>query len=481
MPHLFPFPMTSPSFRVAALLAALFSFVAWPAAHAQESPPPAPEGPWHGTIETGGQQLTAVFHLERDEDGALTATMDVPQQSASGIPVSDVRAKADSLRLVVGAIGGVFEGARTPNGSIEGTWKQNGVTAPLVLEKGAPKSSEASAPARPQTPEPPFPYDTEDVRFESNAAGVELAGTLTMPEGEGPHPAVVLISGSGPQNRNGRVAGHETLHVLADALTRRGVAVLRYDERGVGKSSGTFAGATAEDLAADARAGFDFLRQRNDLGKVGLIGWSEGAIVASMIAARSGTPDFLVLMSAPSVPGKALLQEQSARIAEAQGAPPATLDSIRAAQDRLLSAVAQAPDSAEAAAQIRQVLSERQKSEKTIEAQIQQYTAPWFRYFVSHDPRPALRKVDAPVLGLYGANDLQVPPQQNAAPLREALSGNPGTTVEVLPGLNHLFQPAETGLPSAYRQTETTIAPKALQRIAGWITERMRTGSGDAP
>ncbi|PSR03093.1 MAG: hypothetical protein BRD47_01480 [Bacteroidetes bacterium QS_8_68_28] len=472
--------MTSTAFRVAALLAALFSSVALPAAHAQE-PPPAPEGPWHGTIEVGGQQLTAIFRLKRGKDGALTATMDVPQQNASGIPVSNARATADSLRLVVGAIGGVFEGARTRSGSIDGTWKQNGVTVPLVLERGAPESSDTTAPARPQTPEPPFPYETEDVRFESNAGSVELAGTLTRPEGEGPPPAVVLISGSGPQNRNGRVAGHETLHVLADALTRRGVAVLRYDERGVGESSGTFAGATTEDLAADVRAGLDLLRQRNDLGKVGLIGWSEGGIVAPMIAARSSTVDFLVLMGAPGVPGKALLLEQSARIAEAQGAAPATLDSIRTAQDRLLSAVAQAPDSAEAATQIRRVLGERQKSQETIEAQIQQYTAPWFRYFVDHDPRPALRKVDAPVLALYGANDLQVPPRQNAAPLREALSGNADATVEVLPGLNHLFQPAETGLPSAYRRIETTIAPKALQRIAGWITERTRKDSGDAP
>jgi pimeloyl-ACP methyl ester carboxylesterase len=476
-------PALSPAV-LAAVLAAVLVLAGPPAAvHAQTTAPAALDGTWHGTLDTGGQQLTVVFHLKRKGEGdALTATMDVPQQSVSGVSVSDVRATGDSLRLEVAQIGGVFKGTRTTDGPIDGTWRQSGASFPLVLRKGAPETSEAEtseadAPDRPQTPEPPFPYEREDATFRNADAGVTLAGTLTTPEGEGPHPAVVLVSGSGPQNRNGVVAGHETLHVLADALTRRGIAVLRYDERGVGESTGSFSGATTEDFAGDVRAALDWLRQREGLGKIGVVGWSEGALVAPMLAARSSAlPDFLVLMGAPGVPGKQILLKQRALIAEAQGAPPASLDSIRAAQERLLSAAAQAPDSAAAAAQVRRLLRARQTDAQTIDKQIQQYTDPWFRQFMRHDPRPALRQTDAPVLALYGEHDLQVPPAQNADPLRKALSGNPDATVEVLPGLNHLFQPADTGLPSEYGQIEATIAPKALDAIAGWIAERTRAG-----
>ncbi|PSQ92118.1 MAG: hypothetical protein BRD52_05785 [Bacteroidetes bacterium SW_4_67_19] len=450
-------PALSPAV-LATVLAAVLALAGPPAAvHAQTTAPAALDGTWHGTLDTGGQQLTVVFHLKRKGEGdALTATMDVPQQSVSGVSVSDVRATGDSLRLEVAQIGGVFKGTRTTDGPIDGTWRQSD---------------------RPQTPEPPFPYEREDATFRNADAGVTLAGTLTTPEGEGPHPAVVLVSGSGPQNRNGVVAGHETLHVLADALTRRGIAVLRYDERGVGESTGSFSGATTEDFAGDVRAALDWLRQREGLGKIGVVGWSEGALVAPMLAARSSAlPDFLVLMGAPGVPGKQILLKQRALIAEAQGAPPASLDSIRAAQERLLSAAAQAPDSAAAAAQVRRLLRARQTDAQTIDKQIQQYTDPWFRQFMRHDPRPALRQTDAPVLALYGEHDFQVPPAQNADPLRKALSGNPDATVEVLPGLNHLFQPADTGLPSEYGQIEATIAPKALDAIAGWIAERTRAG-----
>lgn len=429
---------------------------------------------WAGSLEVGGTQLRLVFRIEEGENG-LTATMDSPDQGATGIPVTNVTVSGDSVTLTVGGIGGEFAGELNSQGTtIEGTWRQSGRSFPLTL---TPAGEEDTAPPpRPQHPEPPYPYNQEDVTFRNQEAGIPLAGTLTRPQGEGPHPAVVLVSGSGPQDRNAQILNHKIFLVLADHLTRQGIAVLRYDERGVGESEGSYSGATSEDFARDVASAVRFLRGRSEVRSdaVGLVGLSEGGIVAPMVHTRFEPVSFLVLMAGPSVPGGDIIVEQSAKIAAAGGAPPSAVDSIRQAQRRLMDAVRAGSDSASVASRLRPILDREDSNEEQMQAQIGQMTGPWFRYFVGYDPVPALRKVDVPTLALYGSNDLQVPPEQNAAPMRAALRDAPtnDATVRVLDGLNHIFQPAETGLPGRYGQIETTMAPAALDAVSGWILKR---------
>ena len=296
-------------------------------------------GTWSGTLEAGGG-LRIVFHIEQGEDG-LTATMDSPDQGATGVPVSDVTAVGDSVTLAVDRILGTYEGALVEGSTkIKGQWMQGGQSFPLTLTPAGP-------PSRPQHPEPPYPYVADSVTVRNESAGLALAGTLTRPEGEGPHPAVVLVSGSGPQNRNSEVANHKLFLVLADHLTRQGIAVLRCDERGVGESEGTFEGATSADFAGDVAAAVRFLKDHPSIhsGKVGLVGMSEGGLVAPMVHTQKEPVAFLMLMAGPSVPGSEILVEQSAKLAAAQGAPPSVVDSVRSSQQRLMAAVRAASDS----------------------------------------------------------------------------------------------------------------------------------------
>ena len=431
-------------------------------------------GAWSGALSVQGTELRIVFHVEQGDDG-LTATMDSPDQGVTEIPVSRVSVAGDSVTFAVDRIGGTYEGALADDGAeIEGQWTQGGRSFPLTLTPTS--EADTAPPPRPQHPEPPYPYAVDSVTVQNEAADLRLAGTLTRPEDDGPHPAVVLVSGSGPQDRNSEVFNHKLFHVLADHLTRRGIAVLRYDERGVGASGGTFDGATSEDFATDVAAAVRFLRNRSeiDADAVGLLGMSEGGLVAPMVHIQFEPVDFLVLMAGPSVPGHEILVEQAARITAAQGAPSGAVDSIRSVQRRTLEGVATAPDSAAAAEHLRSVLEKEGAGPDRIQAQIDQATAPWFRFFVRYDPAPTLRQVEVPILALYGSKDLQVPPEQNVGPMRTALRESPSrdATVRVLDGLNHLFQPAETGLPTEYAQIETTIAPRALQAVSSWIRER---------
>lgn len=444
---------------------------------------PDPSGSWQGSLEVQGTELHIVFHVEPGDDGRPTATMDSPDQGATGIPVSEVRATDDSLHLRVPAIGGAFEGAFQEEGAaIDGTWQQSGQEWPLVLERVSGEEA-TSERRRPQEPEPPFPYTAEEVTFENMEDGVTLAGTLTLPESEGPHPALALISGSGPQDRNEEIFGHKPFLVLADYLTRRGVAVLRYDDRGVGASTGTFETATTEAFARDAEAAVDYLRGRPDIkaSEVGLLGHSEGGLVAPMVAARTDKVAFLVLLAPPGVPGEEIIYEQAALISEVQGADPAYIDSSRAQQERLFAALKEAPDSAEAARRLREILEASQADSAAIRSQIQQYTTPWFRNFLTYDPQPVLEKVEVPVLALFGEKDLQVPYEQNYPAVEEALKagGHEDYALMELPDLNHLFQPAETGAPAEYGQIETTMAPEALEIIGDWIAARTSAAQND--
>ncbi|HEX9886918.1 MAG TPA: alpha/beta fold hydrolase, partial [Longimicrobiales bacterium] len=415
----------------------------------------------------------------------LSATMDSPDQGARGIPVGAVTLVGDSLTIEVPVAAGSYVGVVDAAGQvIDGMWRQGGVELALVVKR----SEAEEPPQRPQEPTPPLPYVAEDVRYPNAEAGIELAGTLTLPEGEGPFPAVLLISGSGPQDRNETVFDHRPFLVVADHLTRNGIAVLRVDDRGVGESTGVFGVATSEDFTSDALAGVAYLADRPevDAGAIGLVGHSEGGLVAPMVANRSGSVAFVVLLAGPGVTGEEILYLQGERIALASGGDPATAAANRRLQERMFEVVlSQEPTGA--ASRLREVMvsalgsmmpEERQAlglSDGNLEAfisrQVAQVNSPWFRYFLVHDPAPELRALRVPILALLGELDLQVPADQNAPALRQALAegGNPDATVESLPGLNHLFQPATTGAPGEYATIPTTFDPGALDRITAWI------------
>jgi pimeloyl-ACP methyl ester carboxylesterase len=343
-----------------------------------------------------------------------------------------------------------------------------GGLAPSARAQPAPGA--AAAPQRPQTPRPPFPYKAQDVVI-PGAGDARLAGTLTIPAGAGPFPAVLLINGSGPNDRDETILGHKPFLVIADALTRRGVMVLRLDKRGVGASTGGSPDLTTADYAADARAALAWLRRRPEAaaGRLGLLGHSEGAEIAPMLAADDPKVAFLVLLAAPAVPGDQLLLAQSRALLEAQGAPAdRVLAAARANRDIYAIAKSDLPED-EAYDQVMARLKEAGAPATAVAAMARQGLSPWVRWFLRHDPRPALAKVRCPVLALYGSKDLQVVPVQNVPELRAALKADPQATVTDLPGLNHLFQTADTGSPRDYGQIQETIAPAALALIVDWV------------
>lgn len=442
-------------------------------------PPEVLLGNWLGPIElpTGGR-LKVALRVE-EVDGKRQAFFDSIDQDARGIPITAISVEGEVVRFEVKSIAGSFEGTFEADRSrIKGTWKQSVLSLPLTLEK----VEVIEALNRPQHPEPPFPYRVEEVTFANEQAGITLAGTLTIPEGEGPFPASVLVSGSGPQDRDETILGHKPFLVIADHLTKHGVAVLRFDDRGVGKSEGEFATATSEDFATDAGAAVRFLKGRTEIdpGKVGIIGHSEGGMIGPMVAAEEpGEIAFLVLLAGTGVNGQEIILHQTALITRAAGLPDAEVDrqvkELKELTDRILSGDADARDT-EALAQA--VLATEDAEAPAADAAdgmraeaLSEMESPWFRFFLTHEPRPVLRRVECPVLALFGENDLQVDPAQNAPEIEAALreAGHERSEVEVLPGLNHLFQTAGTGSPTEYGAIEETIAPELLDRVAGWV------------
>jgi dienelactone hydrolase len=458
-------------------------------ARAQAAPPaqaPAAVGDWLGTLEVPGAQLRLVFHITNGEDG-LEATLDSPDQGAFGIAIQTVETAGDSVRLLLPALSGRYDGVLSGD-TLRGTWAQGGMSFPLELVR----TTEEIDTSRPQDPELPLPYDTLEVRVPNAEAGIELVGTLTTPRGDGPFPAAVLVSGSGPQNRDEALMGHRPFRVLSDYLTRHGIAVLRFDDRGVAESGGEFATATTPDFASDARAAAHWLRDRPevDASAIGIIGHSEGGLIAPIVANTSDDVHWIVLLAGPGIPGDSLIRLQMALILEAAGTDSATIAQRVVEQDELQRAVRESGDDREAARRIGEVLrasvagltpAERTQGGLGSPAQVdslvarstRQLLSPWMRYFLSYDPRPALRGLRVPTLALIGGRDLQVPADENAPAIRRALaeSESPAWAVRVLPGLNHLFQHATTGSPDEYSGIEETFAPEAMAMIADWIRE----------
>ncbi len=446
------------------------------------------KGIWEGTLKFSGTELRVVFKISEKPNGNFTATMDSPDQGATNIPVSEVIIDNKKLHLNVKAVFGIYEGELQEDGlSIKGEWKQSGLTLPLLLKK-VKKIPEVR---RPQEPKKPYPYNEEEVFYENKKAGIKLAGTLTLPEENGPFPGVLLISGSGAQDRNETIFGHHPFLVLADYLTRQGIAVLRVDDRGIGKSTGDFSKATTLDFASDVVSGIEFLKSRKEIDKkrIGLIGHSEGGIIAPKVACESPDVAFIVLLAAPGFPGDKILEMQTELIAKAQKL--ASEEEIMRAKNlnkQIYLIIKQEEDNKIAEKKIRKIIEdalaetpekEREamgKSETMIDKEIQQLLSPWFRFFLSYDPKPALKKIKFPVLAINGEKDLQVPPEENLTAIEEAFKagGNKNYIVKELPGLNHLFQKATTGLPAEYGQIEETFSPTALKLIGDWIKEQTK-------
>lgn len=450
--------------------------------------PAKPQGAeeiWEGTLKVGAMELRLVFHLFKQADGKYAGTMDSPDQGATGLPLDEVSVKGDAVRLEMKNLKIVYEGQRDKAGQeIKGEFKQAGQTFPLMLRKVTkPKETK-----RPQTPQKPYPYEEEEVRYENKKGGVTLAGALTRPRSGGPFPAVVLITGSGAQDRDETIFGHKPFLVIADYLTRRGIAVLRVDDRGVGGSTGKVEDATSADFADDVLAGVTFLKGRKDIdgSKVGLIGHSEGGIIAPLVASRSRDVAFIVLLAGTGLPGDEILYLQGAAILRVGGADADKLARQRATQEAIFTVVRQEKDNAAAEKKIREAVKglaskfDKKDSKDAVdtmpmlEGQLKRVMTPWFRHFLTYDPRPALRGVTCPVLALNGEKDVQVPAGVNLKEIEAALkeAGNKDVTVRELPGLNHLFQTCKTGAVSEYGSLEETMSPAALASIAEWIVQR---------
>lgn len=444
------------------------------------------KGLWIGNLEVpGGVELRILFNISTRPDGSVNATMDSLDQGARGIPVEKITYKDSNLSLEVKSVRGVFEGTLNESGkTIEGEWKQSGSTLPLVLthiDKTLPELR------REQDPVKPYPYAEEEVVFENKEAGIKLAGTLTLPESEGLFPAVLLISGSGPQNRDEEIMGHRPFLVLSDYLTRQGIAVLRFDDRSVGGSTGNFSKATTEDFAGDVLSGIEYLKSRKDIdsSQIGLLGHSEGGLIAPLVAVESNDVAFIVLLAAPGVTGEEIILSQGELIARAEGVDNETIARNKAFTKEMFSVVKEEQNDTIARKKLKKLLksetenkSEEEKqhsnfSEANLEPQIQGLLSPWMRFFLTYDPIPTLMKVKCPVLAINGEKDLQVPPEENLLAIENALKAgsNENYTVKELPGLNHLFQTAQTGSPTEYSKIEETISPDALELIGNWISE----------
>ncbi len=432
------------------------------------------DGTWLGTLEAGGGiKLRVVFHIVNTESG-LIATMDSPDQGLTGLPMTSVTRDGASLKIESTKLDGIFQGMiAADHSSIDGKWTQHGGSVPLLLK---PVKDQAELELkRPQNPVKPYPYRDEDVSYDNKVQNVTMAATLTIPQGKGPFPAVVLITGSGPQDRDETLLGHKPFLVLSDYLTRHGIAVLRADDRGVGKSTGVFTTATTADFATDTEAGIAYLKTRPEINprKIGLIGHSEGGVIAPMIAARNPDVAFIVMMAGTGVPGDEILPAQGEAIAVAAGQSPEQAAKDAAKEREMLKLVETEKDQAVLEKELKEKMA-GDVPEAQIGAQIKQITSPWFRFFLTYDPATALRKVTCPVLAINGEKDKQVLPNQNLPAIRKALEqgGNQHFEVDELPGLNHLFQTAKTGSPSEYAAIEETISPVALEKMSNWILKQ---------
>ncbi len=444
------------------------------------------DGPWEGAIAIMGQELKIIVRFD-GSGGELKATIDIPQQMAADLPLSNVRREGERVHFELAAGPGlaVFDGALA-QGKIRGDFTQAGIRGVFHIVKAGKMAAQAAVPQAAAS----LPYQVEEVAVKVGA--FTLSGTLTLPKGEGPFPAAILITGSGTQNRDEEVFGFKLFRVIADHLTRQGIAVLRCDDRGWGDAQAV-ASATSEDFAADVKAQARYLLTRPEIARdgIGLLGHSEGGIIAPL-AGRGHEFAFMVLMAGTAVSGREVLLEQIALIAGADGASQSEVERALAEQKRAYALLGQPDGEKEIAKMIAeqargqlQKMSREQKMavadpeayvKSAVAAGLAALQSPWFRHFLDYDPAPALAAVTCPVLALFGEKDTQVSPRQNRPAMEAALrrGGNQDATFKVFPGANHLFQKANSGSPSEYASLEKEFVPGFLETISGWIIEKTK-------
>lgn len=440
-------------------------------------------GSWNGILEVQGMPLRLVFHI-MDTDNGLVTTMDSPDQGARGISVTSTMFEYPTLKLLVSSARIEYVGELSGN-MITGAFKQGGQEFPLNLTKEDVDSKSISL--KPQEPTQPYVYYTENIKFKNYDSGLNLAGTLSLPTKDGRYPVVVLISGSGPQDRDGEVMGHKPFLVISDYLTKNGIGVLRYDKRGVGGSEGDFRSATSKDFASDASSAVSYLKTRKDIDpkKIGLIGHSEGGLIAPMVAAKSADISYVVLLAAPGVRGEQLLLKQQEMIGRASGASEQEIEKSLKINSKLFEMVMSSDEDVETLRsdlkkQLMNALKNDLKSkpeemsvDQFLDFKINQITNPWILYFLKYDPTLALQNVKCPVLALNGTKDLQVSSEENIKAIKSALKkgGNKKVTTEEIEGVNHLFQECTTGLPHEYGKINQTFSPIVLEKVSTWVTE----------
>ena len=447
-------------------------------------------GIWQGTLNLG-VQLRIVFHISTDSSGNLHTVMDSPDQNAKGIPTSGTSLKGDSLIIEVAAIKGKYAG-KIKNGSlIEGEWSQ-GRTFPLEMKK----VDHVDELARPQTPNPPFPYMSDSVEYDGANTRLHYGATITMPNGNGPFPAVVMITGSGQQTRDEDLLGHKPFAVIADYLTKNGYAVLRVDDRGKGKSSGDFANSTSQDFANDVEESLNYLKSRKEVDpkKIGLIGHSEGGMIAPMVAVKRKDVSFIVLLAGPGVKIPQLMTEQNGAILESVGMAHSAVENYLALYKSMVEVIPTAESYEKAKAKITKLVTDWQQQTPTaavrattgitndssriayVNTIVNALYNPWFKYFLAYDPAPTIEKLSCKVLALNGSRDVQVISKSNLAGIDSALkkSKSPSYKTQEIPGLNHLFQHCKSCQLAEYGKLEETFAPEALDIIRDWLNKEVK-------
>jgi len=440
------------------------------------------EGTWYGPLSLpNGAKLKMAIEFEKGTGQTMKATIISLDQGAMGIAADEVTIQGNKIRLTIEEDDVVIEGTLDKTSSaISAHWKQGPVNFPLNLKLVE------SVPGfrRPQTPKRPFPYIEEEVTVTNKAAAIKLAGTLTLPRSKGPHPAAILIQGSGPHGRDEMVGYHRPFLVLADYLTRNGIAVLRYDKRGTNHSTGAYSNSTIYDLASDASAAVEYLKTRREIdsSRIGMIGHSEGGTVAPIVAAESSDVAFIVSLAGPGVNGRDTIILQDLASAKIKGATDEELELIRRIVEPYYRVPIDEKDNAVAKVKMQKIYDDMTDEQRHAYRYLKDG---WtnqvdhcisYRTTLEYDPKPILMKVKCPVLAINGALDVQVTPKENLAGFEEALKagGNTNFTVKELPGLNHLFQTADTGAFAEYIKIEETIAPVALETIGNWLKEHVQ-------
>ncbi|MCB0699891.1 MAG: alpha/beta fold hydrolase [Chitinophagaceae bacterium] len=448
-------------------------------------------GDWKGVIKAG-QELKVYFHINRESNDELTATLDVPMQGATGVECTGVEVIKDSITIEIKAANLTYKGRLKDKDNIDGQWVQNGMSMAVPLER----TEEKVVLKRPQTPKAPFGYNSEDVIYYNADKSIRYGATITSPKDDNQHPAIILISGSGQQNRDEEAFGHKPFAVMADYLSNNGYVVLRVDDQGVGKTTGNPDTATSADYARDVMVGIEFLKTRKEVDKkkIGLMGHSEGGMIAPMVATQSKDVNFIRLLAGPGVHVNQLMTEQNIAILQKAGWKEEYINSYAELYRQILAAITHSETIDDYIKNANEVVDDwkaktdeqtvkmttnitgEASQNKFIETFAEIYKSNWYRYFVSYDPQPTLEALKCKVLALNGEKDIQVLPESNLKGIDEALKKSKVKVYEtkMIPGVNHLFQECEKCTVQEYVQLEQTIKPEVLQIIGEWLDKNVK-------